>query len=151
MERKQNTGLWSIRLLFIAFCCMVLFIACDNIFLRIDNSMESKLQGKWRMEFADTVFFNFQNKLFQYQIYNPLESRFDYTFGYYGLSGDTTINIEILLNGAYIPFGELRWDTVPDLNDSNVRKIVKPFLIKELTDGSLILSSEGNNFSFWRF
>jgi hypothetical protein len=150
-KRRQNTEPTSIKPLLSVLCVIILFTACDNIFTKVKGK-EAELQGKWRMESVDTIFFNFQNKLFQYQIYNHQDDRFDYTFGYYQLLDDTAINIEIQLNNnIYIPFDELKWDTVPDLKETYKNKIFKQFEIKTITNKKLILSTEGHELSFHKF
>lgn len=155
MKRKRDNRYNNAKSLFSVLCAIVLLASCDNIFLKVTDK-EADLQGKWRMEsteaIPDTIFFNFQNKLFQYQIYNHRSERFNSTFGYYQLPEDTLLNIEILLSGGiYIPFGELGWDTVPDLQDGNRSKIVKLFKINKVTNRKLRLSAEGHEYSFNKF
>jgi len=109
---------------------------------------EADLQGKWQMDNADTVFYNFQKNLFQYQIYKEKDQQ-SVVFGYYVLHSDTAIDIKFLKMQTSIPLDYLGWDTIysTDGNDT----IHKLFRIEQLTSKKLTLSSNNGKMSFHKF
>jgi hypothetical protein len=133
--------------LFFILCSAFFFCACDKIFLDIDGK-EADLQGKWQMDNADTVYYNFQNNLFLYQIYR-VKNQMSSIYGYYIMQGDTAIDIQLLRQQASFPLDYLRWDTLyaSDGNDT-IHKLLK---INQLTSKKLILSSERETISFHKF
>ncbi|MDR1371942.1 MAG: hypothetical protein LBJ17_02285 [Dysgonamonadaceae bacterium] len=151
---------FNLRTLAVLFGIIFLVAACDSIFLNVDGK-NADLQGKWKMEGTDTIYFNFQNNLFEYQEY--LNNENSGVYGYYQLLGDTAINIEILREkdkNGNIKFNfsldYLSWDTVPyiktSLEDSlKYKKLVKLFRLKELTIKRLVLSAEGDSFTLKKF
>ncbi|GHT55655.1 hypothetical protein FACS189451_07270 [Bacteroidia bacterium] len=133
--------------IFLVICGAFFFCSCDKIFLDVEGK-EADLQGKWQMDSADTVYYNFQNNLFLYQIYR-VKDRTSNVYGYYILHGDTAIDLQLLGTQAGFPLDYLGWDTIPasDGNDT----ICKLFNIKQLTSKKLILSSGGKDISFHKF
>ena len=133
--------------IFFVICSVFFFGSCDKIFLGVEGK-EADLQGKWQMTNVDTVYYNFQNNLFQYQIY-LVKDRISAVYGYYILHGDTAIDLQLLRVQSSFPLDYLGWDTLyaSDGNDT----IHKLFEIKELTCKKLILSSDNKDISFHKF
>jgi len=133
--------------IFLVICSVFFFCSCDKIFLGVEGK-EADLQGKWQMINADTVYYNFQNNLFQYQIYR-VKDQISAVYGYYILHGDTAIDLQLLRVQSSFPLDYLGWDTLhaPDGNDT----IYKLFKIKQLTASKLTLSSDKEDISFRKF
>jgi hypothetical protein len=133
--------------LFFVTCGVFLFCSCDKIFLDVEGK-DADLQGKWQMDNADTVYYNFQKNLFQYQIYQQ-KDKLSIACGYYVLGDTADIDIQLLREQASFPLNYLGWDTIqaPDGNDI----IHKLFKIKQLTSKKLILSSGNEDVSFHKF
>jgi hypothetical protein len=128
-------------------CSVFFFSSCDKIFLDVEGK-DADLQGKWQMDNADTVYFNFQNNLFLYQIYR-VKNQMSGVYGYYILQGDTTIDIQLLRTQASFSLDYLGWDTIYSSNGNDT--IHKLFKIKKLTSKKLILSSDREDISFHKF
>jgi hypothetical protein len=109
---------------------------------------EADLQGKWQMDYMDTVYYNFQKSLFQYQIYEKKDNM-SIAFGYYILHGDTAMDLEILSAHTSLSLDYLGWDTIYPSTDRE--KLIKAFKIEKLTSKKLILSSGSEVFSFHKF
>ncbi|MDR2622005.1 MAG: lipocalin-like domain-containing protein [Dysgonamonadaceae bacterium] len=133
--------------LFFMICSVFFFSSCDKIFLDVEGK-DADLQGKWQMDNADTVYFNFQNNLFLYQIYR-VKNQMSGVYGYYILQGDTTIDIQLLRTQASFSLDYLGWDTIYSSNGNDT--IHKLFKIKKLTSKKLILSSDREDISFHKF
>jgi hypothetical protein len=122
-------------------------VSCDRIFLDVEGK-EADLQGKWQMDGVDTVYYNFQKRLFQYQIYVK-KDRMTSVYGYYFLHGDTVIDLELIKK--YLPTSlnvslkGLGWD------DTDDDMIFKSFRINNLTNKKLILSADDEIISFHKF
>lgn len=86
--------------LIILFFLLSLVYSCDDIFVDI-SGQAAKIQGKWQSTTADTLFFNFQNNLFEYQIYLEKDSLLS-VYGFYTLLEDTAIYLTLLSEYAYI-------------------------------------------------
>jgi len=122
-------------------------ISCDKIFLNVSGK-EADLQGKWQMDNADTVYYNFQNSLFRYQIYLS-EDRMSSVQGYYVLYGDTALDLRLLRKFSSVSLNYLGWDTLRSSTGQDT--IFKRFTIDKLTKKQLILSSDNGNMSFHKF
>jgi hypothetical protein len=135
------------KTLFFVTFGLLFTIACDKIFLDIEGK-EADLQGKWQMDNVDTVYYNFQKNLFQYQIYRKKEA-ISSAFGYYTLKGDTAIDLKLLREYAPLSLDHLGWDTL----FSSVQKdtIFKAFKIEKITSKKLILSSDKGKIAFHKF
>ena len=73
-------------------------ITCFVVALVSCNKVEHKLEGKWQLktveangvvQTVDTVWYNFQTSLFEYQLYDPAKDVYRTNFGYKTLEGDT--------------------------------------------------------------
>ena len=133
--------------IFLVICSVFFFYSCDKIFLDVEGK-EADLQGKWQMDNADTIFYNFQKNLFQYQIYKG-KDQLSEVFGYYILHSDTAIDIKFLRMQTSFPLDYLGWDTIYSSNGNDT--IHKLFNIEQLTNKKLILSSNNGKKSFHKF
>ena len=133
--------------LFFVICSVFCFCSCDKIFLGVEGK-EADLQGKWQMTNVDTVYYNFQNNLFQYQIY-LVKDQMSAAYGYYTLHGDTAIDLQLLSIHSYLPLDYLGWNILYGSNGNDT--IHKLFKIKQLTCKKLILSSDKEEISFHKF
>ena len=71
-------------------------ITCFVVALVSCNKVEHKLEGKWQLktveangvvQTVDTVWYNFQTSLFEYQLYDPAKDVYRTNFGYKTLEG----------------------------------------------------------------
>jgi hypothetical protein len=135
------------KIAFFAFLSCFSVVSCDKVFLNVEGK-DADLQGKWQMDNADTVYYNFQKNLFLYQIYQKKDTIIE-AYGYYTLHGDTAIDLELLKSLSPISLDYLNWDT---LNSASGEKVFsKSFKIKALNSKKLILSSDGETLSFHKF
>ena len=112
---------------------------------------QSKLYGKWQLqevevngvvEKVDTVYYNFQQDLFMYQIYRPQTQSYSYRYGYDIMEGEKTVHIELINDpGALSSF-------LP-LTDWNLAK--RTFTIDKVSNKQLIMNSEGKTYTFRKF
>ena len=135
------------KTLFFVICSLVLLVSCDKLFVHISGK-EAELQGKWQMDNADTVYFNFQNSLFQYQIYLKKDV-ISSVVGYYYLYGDTAIDLRLLRQYASFSLDYLGWDTLCSATGQDT--IFKAFKIESFTNNKLILTSDNGKLSFHRY
>ena len=91
-------------------------ITCFVVALVSCNKVEHKLEGKWQLktveangvvQTVDTVWYNFQTSLFEYQLYDPAKDVYRTNFGYKTLEGDTRLDLELHLwnNSCVIRIG----------------------------------------------
>jgi hypothetical protein len=112
------------------------------------SGKEVDLQGKWQMDNADTVYYNFQNSLFQYQMYQEKDQIF-HVYGYYTLYGDTALDLRLLRDYASFSLDYLGWDTLRSLTGQDT--IFKAFKIEQLTNKKLVLSTNNEKISLHKF
>jgi hypothetical protein len=112
------------------------------------SGKEADLQGKWQMDNADTVYYNFQNNLFKYQIYKQ-KNIISWVDGYYVLYGDTALDLRLLREYSAINLDYLGWDTLHSSTGQDT--IFKRFTIEKLTNKILILSSDELKTSLHKF
>ena len=119
-------------------------IACDN-------SLEHQLEGKWQLksveqngqiEPVDTVWYNFQTSLFEYQVYVPALDSVRNMYGYKTLVNDQQLELELVSHFITIK------DFLP-LTDWSASK--RTFQIEESTGSRLTLSSEGKTYTFKKY
>ena len=126
----------------IALCGGLLsLIACGD-------SLERQLEGKWQLktveqngqiETVDTVWYNFQNSLFEYQVYVPAIDSVRNMYGYKTLVDDQHLELELVSYFITIK------DFLP-LTDWSSPK--RTFQIEESSGSRLTLSSEGKTYTF---
>jgi len=135
------------KIVFFLACSLLFLFACDKIFWQVSGK-EADLQGKWQMDDADTVYYNFQKSLFQYQIYRTKDVMSG-VFGYYYLRGDTGIELRLLREYANFSLNHLGWDTLRSATGQDT--ICKEFKIEKFTKKQLILYSNNREMSFRKF
>ena len=115
------------------------------------DSLERHLEGKWQLktveqdgqiEAVDTVWYNFQNSLFEYQVYVPAVDSVRNMYGYKTLIDNQYIELELVSYFITIK------DFLP-LTDWSSSK--RTFLIEESTGSQLILTSEGKTYKFKKY
>ena len=129
----------------IALCGGLLsLIACGD-------SLERQLEGKWQLktveqngqiETVDTVWYNFQNSLFEYQVYVPAIDSVRNMYGYKTLVADPHLELELVSYFITIK------DFLP-ITDWSAPK--RTFQIEESTGSRLTLSSEGKTYIFKKY
>jgi len=135
------------KTIFFVICVLLFLVSCDKLFVGISGK-EADLQGKWQMDNADTVYYNFQNSLFMYQIYLQ-ENKISSVQGYYILYGDTALDLRLLNEYSFISLDHLGWDTLRSSTGQDT--IFKRFTIEKLTSKKLILYSNNGKISFHKF
>lgn len=129
----------------IALCGGLLsLIACGD-------SLERQLEGKWQLktveqngqiETVDTVWYNFQNSLFEYQVYVPAIDSVRNMYGYKTLVDDQHLELELVSYFITIK------DFLPITDWSSPKRT---FQIEESTGSRLTLSSEGKTYTFKKY
>lgn len=128
-----------------ALMALGLGLACGGC----DNSLEQKLEGKWQLkevkrpeglvERVDTVWYNFQTSLFEYQLYVPALDSMRNIYGYKTLHGEEQLELEMI---SY-------FNTSRDflsLTDWSAPK--RLFRIVEQRGNRLVLESDGKEYHF---
>lgn len=120
--------------------CLAVLTACSK-------DMADRLDGRWQMRQteaggnvrkADTVFYNFQTSLFQYQIYDSRTNTYPGGYGFKTMKGDNGLLLQLEANDDFLK--QTDWT-------SNERV----FTIEKLTGKELILTGEGKRYTFRRF
>ena len=129
-------------LLFIGFTV----ISCS------DDFKIKKLDGKWKLKYiesadgaihpVDTVFYNFLNSLFTYQLYNSTND------SYYQWGGFKTEEDKSSFCLEFDPEGE---DPSLFLHNTDWEKASRVFTIEKHTVKTLILKSDGKRYTFQSF
>mgnify|MGYP004454350841 FL=1 len=128
-----------------ALVALALGLACGGC----DNSLEQKLEGKWQLkevrrpeglaERVDTVWYNFQTSLFEYQLYVPALDSMRNLYGYKTLLGADSLELEL------ISYFNTTQDFLP-LTDWSAPK--RLFRIVEQRGDRLVLESDGKEYHF---
>ena len=150
---KRSTGMvgsalsGKIKTVFFVIISLLFLLSCDKMFVFISGK-EADLQGKWQMDNADSVYYNFQSSLFQYQIYVEKDV-ISAVYGYYTLYGDTALDLRLLC--VYSPYSldHLKWDTLRSSTGQDT--IFKRFSIEKLTNKQLVLNSNNGKMSLHKF
>ncbi|WP_455623736.1 lipocalin-like domain-containing protein [Parabacteroides sp.] len=133
-------------------CFVVVLVSC--------NKVEHKLEGKWQLktveangvvQTVDTVWYNFQTSLFEYQFYDPRlanDSLMGYTsypvnYGYKTLAGEKSLELE-LVNYGRIPLS--RFLLYTDWSSSK-----RVFTIEKSSTTELVLNGDGKTYTFKKF
>lgn len=128
-----------------------LIAAVAIIMAACNDDIEHKLEGKWQLQQvevdgeviqADTVFYNFQNVLFMYQVFIPDSNQYIMQYGFNTLKDDNQLTLEL----AHDPRPADRFLRFTDWK-SNIRT----FTIEESNRKHLILNSEGKRYTFRKF
>ena len=122
----------------------ILMAACSN-------DTEHKLEGKWQLQQveangdviqADTVFYNFQNILFMYQVYIPAEDKYVLQYGFNTIKDEDQLELEL----ADDPGPAANYLHYTDWKSNN-----SPFKPPERSWNLRILNSEGKRYIFRKF
>ena len=127
--------------------CVLILSACDKLFLDVEGS-DADLQGKWQLTPADTVYFNFQKNLFQYQIYVEKDS-LKQVYGYYTLYTNDSIRLELYKNTSQIILDPLGWN--PHTTEDGLEIVYKNYYIERINSKKMVLSSSDETLSFKKF
>ena len=128
-----------IRNLIIAVCALLFVSSCSK-------DERDKLYGKWQMqeidtngtvEKVDTIYYNFQHGLFQYQIHNENTGIGRTSDGFNEVIGENQIELEIL-NEGLLPYTD--WTATK-----------RVFTIDEVTSKRLVLTSGDKTYTFRNF
>lgn len=143
--------------IFLIFCALSL-VSCDDLFTQ-SKGIQKDFDGKWQLKYmededgniskVDTVYYNFQNNLFDYQMYLTKDSILG-VFGHCVYSGDTEITITLdgyayRMNYYKYPAG---YDFLPVVgwNDTN-----RTYKIEQITGSELRLTYENIKYVFCKF
>ena len=128
-----------------ALVALALGLACGGC----DNFLEQKLEGKWQLmevrrpeglaERVDTVWYNFQTSLFEYQLYVPALDSMRNLYGYKTLLGADSLELEL------ISYFNTTQNFLP-LTDWSAPK--RLFRIVEQRGDRLVLESDGKEYHF---
>lgn len=135
----------SLYMAFIGILACILCTACEP-------DRGDRLDGKWLLEeitFADgsvhpvdTVWYNFQNTLFMYQLYQPVGDHDLHIYGFKSWETDDRILLEMKPSPvsveSFLPLTD--WE-----------EPTRSFDIKSYSRQRLILTSEGKEYSFRKF
>lgn len=111
-----------------------------------------KFDGKWQLKkvvqadgtvnAVDTVWYNFQNTLFMYQLYEPANDNYRHIYGFKDREGDDLLllkmNPDPVSVESFLPFTDWETDT-------------RSFSVTKCSGGELILNSEGAAYHFRKF
>jgi len=112
---------------------------------------ERQLEGKWLLKEVeengvvtpvDTVWYNFQTSLFQYQIYNRAIDKYQVCYGYKVMNDEHSLDLELTFDYEgvrdFLPLTD--WDSAK-----------RHFEIESLTGKELRLSGDGKRYHFSKF
>lgn len=115
------------------------------------NDTVHKLEGKWQLQQVeangdlietDTVFYNFQNTLFMYQVYIPADDRYVLQQGFNTLKDEDELILEFANDPR--PANEF-------LQYTDWTSVTRTFTIEKVSGKQLILNSEGKRYIFRKF
>lgn len=127
-------------------------ITCFVVALVSCNKVEHKLEGKWQLktveangvvQTVDTVWYNFQTSLFEYQLYDPAKDVYRTNFGYKTLEGDTKLDLEL------VNYGGTPLEQFMRYTDWTSPK--QTFTIEQSSVTNLVMSCEGRTYTFKKF
>lgn len=129
----------------------LVFCLIGWLLVSCSKSPEDRLWGKWQLrevvsptgvEQVDTVWYNFQNSLFLFQVYRPQSDSMQYCYGYNTVTNETEIQLDLISNpkpvAQFLPY--------TDWEDRQ-----RTFRIDKLTGSELILSDEEQTYRFRKF
>ncbi len=108
---------------------------------------DDKLEGKWQLRQVeesgqvtpvDTVFYNFQNSLFMYQIYEPATDGMKHRYGYKTIEAEKQLLLELEKDDNFLPSTD--WDSIKET-----------FTIERLKGKELILLRNDKRYIFRKF
>ena len=116
-------------------------ITCFVVALVSCNKVEHKLEGV--VQTVDTVWYNFQTSLFEYQLYDPAKDVYRTNFGYKTLEGDTRLDLEL------VNYGGTPLEQFMRYTDWTSPK--QTFTIEQSSVTNLVMSCEGRTYTFKKF
>lgn len=140
------------RNLFLFVCLSLFFMACSK-----DD--EDKLQGKWQLRQVtdlntgavapvDTVWYNFMNSLFMYQVYDAadVDTTYRHAYGFKTWNADNYIHLRLTdySRGTPRPITEFLPYTDWSSNE-------RSFELIKVDGDELVLDSEGKQYLFHKF
>ncbi|MDL2256361.1 lipocalin-like domain-containing protein [Parabacteroides sp. OttesenSCG-928-K15] len=128
------------------------FVVVILLFFSCKTDKDTELDGKWILrevvdadgtrQKVDTVWYNFQNTLFMYQLYNAADDKYPYIHGLKTKEGDNRFHIKLenspVSVGSFLP-----------LTDWEDRE--RTFTIEKHSHNKLILNSEGKDYFFDKY
>lgn len=138
--QKEFYNIFSMIKQGIISLAIVLFAACST-------DLDDKLEGKWQLKNideggkttrVDTVYYNFQNALFMYQIANGAPGTNKVSYGYKTAMGDDEILLE-LPDRAFLRYTDWGKDSV------------RIFTVEKPSHSKLILKNEKKTYTFHKF
>lgn len=128
----------------------ILIVISILLFFACSKDEQSKLSGKWQIQQiemngnvvpVDTIYFNFESSLFQYQIYSPSSNSYKSWVGYNSVNDGNQLLLELNDQNNIKQFLHLTdWSEGKRL-----------YTIEKLTNKRLILSSENRTYTFRKF
>ena len=127
-------------------------ITCFVVALVSCNKVEHKLEGKWQLktveangvvQTVDTVWYNFQTSLFEYQLYDPAKDVYRTNFGYKTLEGDTRLDLELVNYGGTPLEQFMRYTDWTSPKQTST--------IEQSSVTNLVMSCEGRTYTFKKF
>lgn len=130
----------------LAFVFLLSFASCEK-------DQKDELEGKWLLKTVvdtagvthtvDTVWYNIQNTLFMYQLYDvSAGGTYPHQYGFKTRPDNKTVVFELTDNPRSIP------DFLPY---TDWKEASRTFTIEKATGSQLILSSEGKQYLFHKF
>jgi hypothetical protein len=128
---------WTVGFLSI---CLAGLIACSK-------DIDDKLDGKWQMQQVetdghvqqvDTIFYNFQTSLFQYQLYDSSTDTYPVRYGFKTVKGDNELLLQLETSSDF-------------LKQTDWASRERTFTIEKVTGKELILAGEGKRYTFRKF
>ncbi len=133
-------------------CFVVALVSCDK--------QEDKLEGKWQLKTVeangeiqevDTVWYNFQTSLFEYQFYDPTlvndslmgKTAYPFNYGYNTWVGENELELEL------VDYGRIALSRFLLYTDWDSSK--RTFTIEKLSTNDLVLNGDGKTYTFRKF
>jgi hypothetical protein len=122
-----------------------------GILAACSQDADDRIEGKWQLREVeangvktktDTVFYNFQNVLFMYQVYHPGVDTFSHCYGFKKTEAGDQLLLELITYGR--PVGEF-------LLQTDWAHAERRFTIEQVSTERLILSGDGKRYHFRRF
>ena len=128
----------------------ILIVISILLFFACSKDEQSKLSGKWQIQQiemngnvvpVDTIYFNFESSIFQYQIYSPSSNSYKSWVGYNSVNDGNQLLLELNDQNNIKQFLHLTdWSEGKRL-----------YTIEKLTNKRLTLSSENRTYTFRKF
>ncbi len=125
-------------------------IVCALYILSGCNKMNTDLEGKWQLNriesngdvsVVDTVWYNFQTSLFQYQIYKPGEDVYIHQLGF-NYYDDDKLSLELISDPRPVKNFLIYTDWTETKRD---------FIVEKVGNKELILECQGKRYYFKKF